>query len=114
MMLFLSSDISSNSFKVRLAHRCDEVVVLPLKFGFCETCLIYPMRGLTLDQLHQQLQRLVRSKRNQAVNMLKIAIEEIYVDVLFSCVLADVIEHLGSNAVLQVRKTALSGPNKMQ
>ena len=72
------------------------------------------MRGLTLDQLHQLLQGLVRSKRNQAVNMLKIAIEEIYVDVLFSCVLADVIEHLGPNAVLQIRKTVLSGPDKVQ
>jgi len=93
-MFLLIRDVSPDTRQRGFIHRYDKVFILPCEFGFCEFVLVYPKGRFAFYQLHDPFKALVGPKRDQAMNVFKISVYEIYVDAFFAGILPYVFKYL--------------------
>jgi hypothetical protein len=107
-MLLLISDVSPHILQNRLADRNGKILVLPRELRPAQALLVNPERGLALYQLHDLFNPLVCAERDQAMNVVNVAADEIKINALRFSVLLDVLENLLPNFAVEVRLAILS------
>ena len=68
----------------------------------------------SFDELHQLFYGLIRAERDQTMDVIYMAIEEINENVLFTRVFSNMLEDLGANFIGQIRFSVFGRPHKMQ
>lgn len=107
-MCFLFRDVATNAVESRGIHRHCEIFVLPSEFCFSELILIYPKGRFALYQLHYLLDRLIGAKRDEAMNMIDVAVDHVDVNAFFAGVVEDVLEDGLSYLIAQERRVIMS------
>lgn len=72
-----------------------------MKLAVAQLILIYPVRRLTLEQLHNVIDTLTGTEGDKAMHVLDPAVQRSDKDVLCPCILSDVLKYFVSDRVCE-------------